>query len=231
MPKQTSETSTTDADVASTPGDATQGDTQGRVRAALLDRKAGMTIDELMASLDLSRTAVNQHLLVLERAAHVEKASLQKTGGRPSRVYRLTELGKNVFPKQYSWFSKALLQVMREQLGEERLSQQMFDLGVSLSASLIPRMVGRNRRERLIEIVQVMNETGFMARTLPDDQGDRLPLVECKNCVYHDLSKDYPEVCRFDIGFLSGLMGAEVEHQSCMQRGGEACRFKFKPPT
>jgi hypothetical protein len=26
-------------------------------------------------------------------------------------------------------------------------------------------------------------------------------------------------------------MGAEVEHQSCMQRGGEACRFRFIPPA
>jgi DeoR family transcriptional regulator, suf operon transcriptional repressor len=45
------------------------------------------------------------------------------------------------------------------------------------------------------------------------------------------LSKQYPEVCRFDIGFISGLMGAEVEHESCMQRGGDACRFRFVPPA
>ena len=76
-----------------------------------------------------------------------------------------------------------------------------------------------------------MNETGFVARTFTAMSGDKLPRVECKNCVYHDLSKDYPEVCRFDIGFLSGLMGAEIEHQSCMQRGGESCRFRFIPPA
>jgi DeoR family transcriptional regulator, suf operon transcriptional repressor len=218
-------------DGAAVPEPAMQSDTQSRVLSALLSQKSGMTIDELMAALELSRTAVNQHLLVLERGGQIQKASLRKTGGRPSRVYLLTELGKNQFPKQYSWFSRALLQAMREQLGEERLSQQMYDLGVSLSAGLIPRMVGLNRNERIVEIVKVMNETGFIARTLPGAKADRLPLVECQNCVYHDLSKDYPEVCRFDIGFLSGLMGAEVEHQACMQRGGEACRFRFKPPS
>ena len=227
MPSLKSESLAADGAAA----DAAPGDTQKRVMTALLSQKTGMTIDELMATLDLSRTAVNQQLLILERGGHIQKASLRKTGGRPGRVYRLTELGTNLFPKQYSWFSRALMQAMRDQLGEERLSQQMFDLGVSLSASLIPRMVGRNRNERIVEIVKVMNETGFMARTLPGDKADRLPLVECKNCVYHDLSKDFPEVCRFDIGFLSGLMGAEVEHQACMQRGGDACRFRFKPPS
>ena len=100
-----------------------------------------------------------------------------------------------------------------------------------MSAGLIPRLVGKNRVERIAEIVQIMNETGFVARTTAASGADKLPRVECKNCVYHDLSKDYPEVCRFDIGFLSGLMGAEVEHEECMQRGGGACRFRFVPPA
>ena len=107
----------------------------------------------------------------------------------------------------------------------------MYDLGVKLSAGLIPRLVGMNRAERIAEIVKIMNETGFVARTTTPAGSDKLPRVECRNCVYHDLSKQYPEVCRFDIGFISGLMGAEVEHESCMQRGGETCRFRFVPPA
>ena len=71
--------------------------------------------------------------------------------------------------------------------------------------------------------------TGFRASTVSSEKTDKIPRVECTNCVYHDLSKDYPEVCRFDIGFLSGLMGTEVEHQACMQRGNDVCRFRFKP--
>lgn len=212
--------------------DATMpGDTQKKVMSELLRRRSGMTVDELMASLALSRTAVNQQLIVLEREGHVRRGELRKTGGRPGRSYVLTERGMNRFPKQYSWFSRVLMQALREQFGEEQLSKQMYDLGVRLSADLIPRMLGKNRHDRVIEIVQVMNETGFVARTIAGEQNDRIPRVECKNCVYHDLSKDYPEVCRFDIGFLSGLMGAEVEHQTCMQRGSDACRFRFKPPS
>jgi predicted ArsR family transcriptional regulator len=179
----------------------------------------------------LSRTAVNQHLIALEGLGHVQKSTPRKTAGRPQHVYILTEQGANLFPKQYSWFSKMLIETLRAQVGEEKVSQFMYDLGVKLSAALIPRLVGKNRTERIDEIVQIMNETGFVARTSTAEPGDKLPRVECKNCVYHDLSKDYPEVCRFDIGFLSGLMGAEVEHQSCMQRGGEACRFRFIPPA
>ena len=197
----------------------------------LLERKSGATLDELVTSVGLSRTAVNQHLIALEREGYVRKGEPRKTGGRPQHIYVLTEEGTNLFPKQYSWFSKLLIQTLRDQFGEEQASKFMYDLGVRKSADLIPRLVGKNRTERIAEIVKIMNETGFVAKTVSPNDADKIPRVECKNCVYHDLSKDYPEVCRFDIGFLSGLMGAEVEHQSCMQRGGESCRFRFVPPA
>lgn len=210
---------------------AITGSSQQEVLNQLMERRSGTTLEELIAALGLSRTAVNQHLMVLEREGYVQKAAPRKTGGRPQNVYVLTETGTNLFPKQYSWFSKLLIQTLREQMGEEQLSRYMYDMGVNLSANLIPRLIGKNRAERIDEVVKIMNETGFIAKTISPEDPDKLPRVECKNCVYHDLSKDYPEVCRFDIGFLSGLMGAEVEHQSCVQRGGDCCRFRFIPPA
>lgn len=207
------------------------GNSQQQVLNQLLERKSGATLEELVSSVGLSRTAVNQHLIVLEGQGYIRKGDPRKTGGRPQHVYVLTEEGTNLFPKQYSWFSKLLIETLREQVGEEQVGQFMFELGVKKSAMLIPRLVGKNRAERIAEIVKIMNETGFQAKTVSPADPDKLPRVECKHCVYHDLSKDYPEVCRFDIGFLSGLMGAQVEHQSCMQRGGETCRFRFVHPA
>jgi predicted ArsR family transcriptional regulator len=205
------------------------GESRQQVLAHLLESKSGASVDEVIASVGLSRTAVNQHLMVLEREGYVRRSAPRRTGGRPGRIYVLTEEGTNLFPKKYSWFSRILIQTLREQMGEEQLARYMYDLGVKMSAALIPRLVGKNRVERVDEIVRIMNETGFRAKTTTCEKGDRIPRVQCTNCVYHDLSKDYPEVCRFDIGFLSGLMGAEVEHQACMQRGSQVCRFRFKP--
>ena len=205
------------------------GESRQQVLTHLLESKSGASVDEVIASVGLSRTAVNQHLLVLEREGYVRRSAPRRTGGRPGRIYVLTEEGTNLFPKKYSWFSRILIQTLREQLGEEQLARYMYDLGVKMSAALIPRLVGKNRVERIDEIVRIMNETGFRAKTTACEKGDKIPRVQCTNCVYHDLSKDYPEVCRFDIGFLSGLMGAEVEHQACMQRGNDVCRFRFKP--
>lgn len=208
-----------------------EGSSQRELLTRLLETKSGMTVDELAESMSLSRTAINQHVVVLEGAGYVRRTTARRTRGRPGRVYVLTDAGTNLFPKKYSWFSTLLLKSLREQMGTEGVAAYMHDLGVRMSAAGIPRLVGKNRTERIVEIVRIMNETGFAARVTSPQDGDRIPRIECKNCVYHDLSKDFPEVCRFDLGFLGGLMGAEVEHQECMQRGGEACRFRFVPPA
>ena len=206
------------------------GESRQQVLSYLIDHKSGTTVDELVAAVGLSRTAVNQHLMVLEREGYVTRqTALRRTVGRPGHLYVLTESGVDLFPKKYASFSRLLLESMREQLGQEQLGKSMYDLGVKTSANLIPRLVGKNRSERVIEIVSVMNEAGFRASTIAPEESERLPRIRCTSCVYHDLSKDFPEVCRFDIGFLSGLMGAEIEHEACMQQGEDACRFRFKP--
>ena len=205
--------------------------TQHRLLLQLLECKTGLTIDELAGRLDISRGAVKQHLSTLGRTGQVISTASRKTGGRPSRVYVLTDAGIDLFPKKYSWFSRMLFENLRAQIGADAFADYMFELGVEMSATAIPRLVGKTRLERVAEIVKIMNETGFVARTISPEDGDALPRIECKNCVYHDLSKDYREVCRFDIGFITGLMGGEIEHQECMQQGGQSCRFRIKPPA
>lgn len=206
-------------------------DTQQRLLSELLDCRSGLTIDELAARLSVSRSAVKQHLVGLESSGQVASHAARKTGGRPGNLYVLTDAGIDLFPKNYSWFSRVLFETLRARIGAEGLGDYMHELGVDMSAAAIPRLVGKTRIERIVEIVRIMNETGFVARVIESEQPGGLPRVECKNCVYHDLSKDYEEVCRFDIGFLTGLSGTQVEHQECMQRGGTACRFKFQPLT
>src|SRR5580658_8936709 len=105
---------------------ATTGTSQQAVLNHLLEHRSGATLDELVSAIGLSRTAVNQHLISLESAGHVQKTTPRKSGGRPQHVYVLTEGGTNLFPKQYSWFSKMLIQTLRQQVGDEKVSQYMY---------------------------------------------------------------------------------------------------------
>src|ERR1700722_8843353 len=103
----------------------------------LLEHKSGLTVDEIIEAIGISRTAVNQHLIALERKTFIRKSAPRKTGGRPVQTYVLTQEGNNQFPKQYSWFSALLVSTLREELGSERLNHYMFNLGMKSSAGLI----------------------------------------------------------------------------------------------
>lgn len=205
------------------------GSTQQQILHLLLDRREGMTVDAMADYFQIGRTAVTQHLTALQQAGNVTVGSSQKTSGRPRKIYVITEEGINLFPKKYSWFSNLLLSTLQNELGPERLADYMRNLGKQLAQGQQGRVDGRRSPDRVNQIVQIMNETGFEAKVVPSQGDETTPRIECKNCVYHDLARDYPQVCQFDLGFLSTLMGQEIEHQECMVRGGRACRFRFEP--
>jgi DeoR family transcriptional regulator, suf operon transcriptional repressor len=206
------------------------GDTQRQILALLLNRKEGMTIDQMADHFGIGRTAVNQHLATLKQRGYVTNGQMLMGRGRPRKCYVLTNDGVNLFPKKYSWFSAMLLNVLQSQMGADRLADFMRNLGAQMAHDQLGRLTGKRPPEKVAEIVKIMNEAGFDARVIASQADEVIPRIECKNCVYHDLARDYTQVCQFDLGFLSGLMGQPIEHQACMVRGGTACRFRF-PPT
>jgi predicted ArsR family transcriptional regulator len=206
-----------------------RGDTQRQILALLLNRKEGMTVDQMADYFGIGRTAVNQHLAVLKQQGYVVNGQSLKGRGRPRKSYVLTNDGINLFPKKYNWFSAMLLNVLKGQMGGDRLADFMRSLGTQMAQDQIGRVAGKRPAEKIAEIVKIMNEAGFDARVIASQADEVIPRIECKNCVYHDLARDFSQVCQFDLGFLSGLMGKKIEHQACMVRGGTACRFRFPP--
>jgi len=55
--------------------------------------------------------------------------------------------------------------------------------------------------------------------------------VEAWNCVFHSLAKTHPDVCRFDLAFMSAATGRPVQRTQCMLHGAPACRFRLGAPT
>ncbi len=194
---------------------------QRRLLEQLLRHQGGMTMDELALSLKVSKSAVHQHLNALERDGYVVRKALQKTGGRPSQLYALSERGIHLFPKQYAWFSRLLLEQLLKQLGSDEVEKMLYQLGRSTALGLRHRMAGKEGRGQLEEVVAIMQEFGYEAEIREGAQG---PEIIAHNCVYHDLAKEHPEVCTLDMGFLDGLLDRVVQ-QECIVRGGTACRF------
>jgi DeoR family transcriptional regulator, suf operon transcriptional repressor len=202
------------------------GQRQRQLLALLLENKAGLTIDELVSALGVTRTAVYQHMASLEKDGYVEKHRLTETGGRPGQSYILTERGMNLFPKQYAWFSQLLLNTLKEKLGSDGLESALRESGRQLAGVLSGRMAGKDAAGQVMEMVGILQELGYQASAVPDDDGSALPVIRACNCVYHQIAKEMPEVCQLDLSLMSTLLGREIEHLECMARGGQTCRFR-----
>lgn len=190
----------------------------------LLDSEAGLSIDELAEKLDISRNAVKQHLVVLEKQRWVYEASLTSTGGRPARIYALTQEGINRFPKQYAWFCNLLLDELAADLHPDALAQMMWNMGVKLAKSLLPQFADLAVDQKRQALVELMQSLGYQAE-LREDDGQ--VVIRAINCVYHDLAQQHPALCQFDNALMSTLLSAPIEQTRCMAKNDCDCRFKL----
>lgn len=196
---------------------------QEQILTLLLHAANGMSIDELARELAISRTAVNQHLAVMEKQQLIKEAALNSTGGRPARSYVLTEQGLNRFPKQYAWFCNLLLEELAQDMDSAALERLMWRLGSKLGSTLRPQFADKTPADKLTALVELMQTLGYHAEIEAADTG---PCIKAVNCVYHDLAQKHPEICHFDRALIATLLDKPVQQTACMAKHDCACRFK-----
>lgn len=194
----------------------------------LLRHKDGLTVDELGGKLAVTRNAVRQHLAALAGEGLVTTGASKATGGRPTQLYVLSDKGRGLFPRQYSWLAQLMLESIKAEGGaglRKRLTAMGAKVGTQLRAQH-PAL--RTRSDKVLKLAELMEQLGYStAGTTVLDPN----VISADNCVFHDLARKDPEVCHFDLALLSTFTDSRVEHQECMVRGGHVCRFRFKPAT
>src|SRR5678816_3599444 len=80
----------------------------------LLRNKGGATVDELGRALNVTRTAIRQHLASLMHDGFVAPGETRASGGRPQQLFVLTSKGREAFPRHYSWFAQLLIEAIAQ---------------------------------------------------------------------------------------------------------------------
>ena len=191
----------------------------------LLKNKAGLTADELSEQLLITRNAVRQHLAALENDKLVVRGVTRPSGGRPEQLYILSDHGKELFPRHYSWFAQLLVESIEQESGAEGLSRKLNALGTRVGTQLRnqhPELV--TPEEKVRKLSEIMEEIGYNAKNTAIDGAET---ILADNCVFHTLAMKNPDICQFDLALLSAFTNSTVDHQECMARDGNVCRFKF----
>ncbi|MCL7420899.1 MAG: HTH domain-containing protein [Methylobacter sp.] len=198
---------------------------QDQILKLLLNARRGMSLDEIASALNISRNAVNQHVVSLESSDLIKKDTFKITGGRPSRNYVLTEKGINRFPKQYAWFCNLMLAELKAEMGEEAFGRYMARLGAKFAQTLMAQFNDKEPGDRITALVETMQALGYHAT---EEQNAPTPSIRAFNCVYHDLAQQFPELCEFDRALMSTLLNRPIEQTECMARNDCSCKFLIK---
>lgn len=204
------------------------GTRQKELLQQLLTNKGGLTVEELTARLAITRNAVRQHLAALESSGLVRAGATRPTGGRPEQLYVLSDKGKELFPRQYTWLAQLVIESLKQEGGASGLRNRLGAMGARVGAQLraqYPEL--KTRQEKVQKLAELLEELGYNTGNASSASGG--PVIEADNCVFHELALKDPDVCQFDLALLSTFTDSKVDHQECMARGGGVCRFKFKP--
>lgn len=203
------------------------GQRQQALLRALLYKKTGLTVEELSQQLSISRNAVNQHLTALDANGYITSASLTYTGGRPSRVYILTDVGRELFPRHYSLLANLMVNWVKQNLGDDKLESCLSELGEQVAVQFKDRVDQHTSlTDAAAEVADIMKELGYEAAS-NDIAPDTVEIV-ANNCIFHKLAENTNKVCDLDITLMSTLLKSPVEHKECMVKGGQCCRFTIK---
>ena len=199
---------------------------QSMILDFLLGKPEGVTLAELVIHLEISKTAVKEHILKLEGMNFVVFQDIRMGVGRPKRFYKLSKTGQEVFPRQYAWLSNQLLEYLTTIMGHDKTEKVMKDLARKVARDLEVE-ININGTNKIKNLANAMNRLGYKVIVKQSDLR-KDAVIEASNCVYHSVAIEHPELCQFDTQLIKSTIGKEVVLESCIAKGGKICRFCIK---
>jgi predicted ArsR family transcriptional regulator len=204
------------------------GHTQQKILQLLNNSRDGLSNFELAELLSISRTAIKQHLTSLQNSNLIDFGAMDKTGGRPTQKYVLTSSARELFPRQYSFFAKMLIETLETEKGSHGLEKFFQSMGENVSKKYLPLLSEMKPNERVLKVAEILSNLGYEAEVINKKDKKEEARIEISNCVYHELATSCEEVCSFDKKMIEKLTGKDVELKSCMTLGAQKCCFALK---
>lgn len=180
------------------------GATQQKLLRALLPAAQGLGVEELCQSLRVSHNAVRQHLTALVAGGLVSHGTARPSGGRPQARYLLTSAGRDLFPRNYGLIATKVLERLYTDAGPARVQAMLMEMGRELGRSAAGTTAAGDSDDAAVRLAAQLEALGYEAQATRRDGETQ---IEAYNCVFHDLARAHPEICRFDLAFMEAASG------------------------
>lgn len=200
------------------------GDTQRKLLRALLLSPQGASVEALCQTLGVTHNAVRQHLAALMAQGFVAHGESIASGGRPRACYVLLQAGRDLFPRNYALIADGMLEYLYAHAGVGAVQAMLTAMGDKLGKDAAARIATASDADEATRLLAEQLDTlGYEAEVVETDGHTE---VEAWNCVFHSLARAHPDVCKFDLAFMSAATGRPVQRTQCMLHGAPACRFR-----
>jgi predicted ArsR family transcriptional regulator len=187
---------------------------------AHLQRHGEATVKDLEEVLDVSTTAVREHLTHLQARDLLATKLVRSGPGRPHLVYFLTAKAQSLFPKQYDTLVNLLLREITGQEGHERLQVILDAVAARLAAEYGAQITGSELSERLASLRGALEARGIPAEVPASGDG-----VELFACPYLDVAQEHGGLCAMERRMIEQVLGETIALEGTIREGHRSCHF------
>lgn len=180
------------------------------------------SVKELAADLDLSLSAVRQHLLQLQARGAIRAKKVRQGVGRPYHVYEVTPEAHTLFRNDYGELTQLLLDEVSSTHGGEALQRLLRRVSDRLASRYRDQIWGRDLIDRLEAWAELLDKKGVMVEIIKTETGY---VLQEYGCPYQNVATENRAVCEMERQVMTRLLGAGVRLTQCALDGHHGCRF------
>jgi DeoR family suf operon transcriptional repressor len=195
----------------------------------VLKRHGEVTPDELAIALEISSSAVRQHLAALRTAGLVVSRKDHGHAGRPADRYQATTLAEPLFATAADTLPIELLEHMEAEeptlIGRvfDRRRRQMVDEAEN-------RLAGKTVDEQVAILTDLLDEQGYLADFEAVTDGHFR--INLHNCAIWAVANRFPQACAAELEYLRALIPeAIVQRVTHKTSGAHTCAYDVRFDT
>jgi len=205
-------------------------DTRTRVARDIL-RHGPATAAEVAQRLDLTAAAVRRHLDALISDGMLEASDQHVYGrrgrGRPAKVYRVTDAGRDEFEHAYDDLAASALGYVSEIGGPEAVGEFARRRLLRLEEAFRMAVAVLGPDEAPQALADLLSEEGYAASVEPSPQGG---LQICQHhCPVAHVAAEFPQLCEAETQMIGRLLGTHVQRLATIAHGEGVCTTHIPP--
>jgi predicted ArsR family transcriptional regulator len=190
----------------------------GPQSAAALAERLGVTSAGIRRHLD---ALVDENILEA-REPHI---ALSKGRGRPSKVFVMTDFGRQKFEHSYDDLAVATLRFMSAQSGAHLVDAFAGSRADEMGKRARETM--KSAKNKTVAIAEFLSSEGYAATVSTRGLGEEL----CQHhCPIAHVAAEFPQLCEAETHLLSELLGTHVQRLATIAHGDGVCTT-FIPQT